>query len=211
MQTAQTEVIMVNRVKTIGLTLVGLFTMLLGAQAEAHYMYVNGTYYYHSVGCEATVGSTEVDPWTVDCAVATTLVETLCQRNGSFVYPPVLSQIQLNLVAQGPIVQNNATQVEAIVSDAPLLNVNLNLSCSIYSTPLAISTPAVVLIHNMASVLNVYQCASDSCAGENRTLTSTAATSCTLPLEFNLNHYPANLPPVGTQYNCVQPQILHVN
>jgi hypothetical protein len=207
----QTEVIMFNRLKMIGLTLVGVLAILSGTRAEAHYMYVNGRYYYHSVGCEAAIASTEADPWTVDCAVATTLVETLCQRSGSFVYPPVLSPIQLHLVAQGPIAPNSSLQLEAIVSDAPLLNVNLNLACSIYSTPLAVATPAVVLIHNLTSVLNVYQCTSSSCSGEDRTLTSTASTSCTLPLQFNLQNYPANLPPVGTEYNCLSPQAFHVN
>jgi|GEM_PF-2182758 len=63
---------MFNRVKTIGLLGVGLLAML-ATKAEAHYMYARGNYYYHSVGCEATIGSVPVpsDRLEVKCRLVT--------------------------------------------------------------------------------------------------------------------------------------------
>jgi hypothetical protein len=46
------EDVMFKRVKTIGLLGIGLLAML-GTKAEAHYMYVNGKWVYHSIGCQA--------------------------------------------------------------------------------------------------------------------------------------------------------------
>jgi hypothetical protein len=130
---------MFKRVKTIGLLDFGLLAML-GTKAEAHYMYVNGKWVYHSVGCQATIGSLSdpPDPLAVECVVNTAVVETLCPDLSIVSLP-----IQVSLVAQVLIAPGQA-QTEVIVPDAPLLDVNLNPSCGN-------STLTAVLIRNMAS------------------------------------------------------------
>ena len=73
---------MSKTVKTIGLLGLTLLAML-GTTAEAHYTYVRGKYYYHSVGCDVTIGSLPVHPdrLEVKCQVHATQVELLCPGN----------------------------------------------------------------------------------------------------------------------------------
>jgi hypothetical protein len=199
------EDVMFKRVKTIGLLGIGLLAML-GTKAEAHYMYVNGKWVYHSIGCQATIGSLSDPPdrLVVECVVDTAVVETLCPDMSIVSLP-----IQVRLVAQVLITPGQAqveeVKVEVIVSDAPLLNVNLNPSCGD-------STPTDVLIRNMDSTISIFQCAGpvgDPCSV--RLLTSIAAAQCELPAKFKLDNYPKNLPPDGTRYTCTYPVIEHVN
>jgi hypothetical protein len=196
----QTEAVMFKRVKTIGLLGVGLLAML-GTKTEAHYMHVNGKWVYHSIGCQATIGSLSDPPdrLAVVCEVTTAVVETLCPDLSIVSLP-----IQVTLSAERQIAPGK-TKVEVIVSDAPLLDVDLNPSCGD-------STPIDVLIRNMDSTISVFQCAGpvgDPCSV--RLLTSTAAAQCELPAQFNLDNYPKNLPPDGTPFTCTYPVIEHVN
>lgn len=191
---------MFKRVKTIGLLSVGLLAML-ATKADAHYMYVSGNYYYHSVGCQATIGSlpNPPDPLAVGCVVNTVQVETLCPDLSIVSLP-----IQANLVAQVKIPPGQ-TEVEVIVSDNPLLNPGLNNACGTLS-------PIAVLIRNMASTITVFRCVGlvvDPCLV--RLPTSTATALCELPAQFNFDNYPENLPPDGTPFTCTDPVIVHVN
>lgn len=182
---------MCKTVKTIGLLGVGLLAML-GTKAEAHYMYVNGDWVYHSIGCQATIGSllNPPGPLVEECVVNTAMVETLCPDLSIVSLP-----IQVSLVAQ-VLMAPGQTQAEVIVSDAPLLDVNLNPSCGD-------STPTDVLILNMNSTISIFQCVGPVVAPCSvRLLTSTAAAQCELPAQFNLDNYPENLPPDGTPYTC---------
>jgi hypothetical protein len=79
---------MSKTVKTIGLLGLALLAML-GTKAEAHYIYANGRWIYHSVGCIAELESV-LDPATVpssvECVVNTKWVETLCQDPSGLVH-----------------------------------------------------------------------------------------------------------------------------
>lgn len=187
---------MFKRIKTIGLILVALLAML-GTKAEAHYMYVNGEYYYHSVGCQATIGSLSnpPDPLAVQCVVTTAQVETLCQDLSIVSLP-----IQLSLSAQVQIPPGQ-TQVEVLVSDSPLLNPAVNNTCGNLA-------PIAALIRNMASTVTISQCVGSDCSV--RLVTSTAQAQCALPAGYNLSNYPANLPPDGTPFTCTAPVTVHV-
>ena len=188
---------MFKRIKTIGLTLVALLAML-GTKAEAHYMYAGGDWYYHSVGCQATIGSllNPPDPLAVQCVVTTALVETLCSDLSIVSLP-----IQVSLSAQVQIPPGQ-TQVEVLVSDSPLLNPTVNNACGSL-------VPIDVLIRNFASVVTISKCVGLGCLVQ--LVTSTAAATCTLPAGYNLVNYPANLPPDGTPFTCTNPVIVHVN
>lgn len=186
---------MFNRVKTICVLGVGLLAMLLGTTAEAHYMYVRGKYYYHSVGCEVTIGSVPVhpDPLEVKCQVDATQVELLCPGNVTEILNFGNSPLRLVADVQIPPGQ---TQVEVFVDDSPLL-----MSCSG-------SQPSLnALIRNMVSTVTISKCASlvgDPCSV--RLVTSTAVAGCGLPAEFNFD----NLPPDNTEYTCTVPIKVHV-
>jgi len=194
------DVVMFKRIKVIGLTLVGLLAML-GTQAEAHYMYVDGRYYYHSVGCGVTIGSvpTPPDPFAVTCAVVTTQVETLCP-GGSIVG----ALLQVNVSAQ--VLDPGETEVDVLVDDAPLLDGDVNNACGG-------SDPTDVLIREMATTVTISKCVSlvgDPCSV--LLLTSTAVATCELSEDYDLEDYPDNLPEVGTDYTCTDPPtIVHVN
>ena len=189
---------MFKSVKTIAL--VGLLAML-GTKAEAHYMYYDGRYYYHSVGCEVTIGDlpSSPDPVAVHCLVATLKLETLCPDESI-----VSSLLQVNLSAQ-ELLDAGETQVEVLVSDSPLLNPNINNACGS-------STPTDILIRKMASTVTISQCA--SLVGHPCSVlvtTSTAATTCELSEDYDLEDYPNNLPPDGTEFSCTDPPtIVHV-
>ncbi|MGH9961553.1 MAG: hypothetical protein ACREBC_31240 [Pyrinomonadaceae bacterium] len=202
---------MSKTVKTIALLGLALPAML-GTKAEAHSVYTNGRWVYHSVGCIAeleSVSNPATVPSSVECVVNTALVETLCQDPSGLVYPVTLP-IQVTLVSKAPIAPGDVTgpglaQVEVIVPDAPLLNVNLNPAC-------VNSTPIAVLIRNMASKISVFRCVGavvDPCLV--RLVTSIAAAQCELPAQFNLDNYPENLPPDGTPFTCTDPVSVHVN
>lgn len=190
---------MFKRIKTIGLTLGGLLAML-GTQAEAHYVYMHGDYYYHSVGCEATIGSlpNPPDPLVVGCVVATVQVETLCP-DLSIVSLPL--QVSLTNQVQIPPGQ---TEVEVPVSDDPLLSLDLNDACGALA-------PIAALIRNFAPTVTISKCAGllgNPCSV--LLVTSTATSLCALPSQYNLDNYPENLPPAGTPFTCTNPLIVHV-
>ncbi len=190
---------MFNRVKTICVLGVGLLAMLLGTTAEAHYTYVRGKYYYHSVGCDATIGSLPVhpDPLEVKCQVDATRVELLCPGNVPEILNFEISPLRLVADVQIPPGQ---TQVEVLVDDSPLL-----MSCSG-------SQPSFnALVRNMISMVTISKCA--SLVGHPclvRLVTGTAIAQCELPAQFNFDNYPENLPPDGTQYTCTDPIKVHV-
>jgi len=200
---------MFKKLNTIGLLGAGLLAML-GSKAEAHYMYANGRWVYHSVGCISEiepVSDPATYPAAVGCTVTTAQVETLCQDGSGFVYPVSLS-LQLTLDALAAIVPANVTggqaEVEVVVPDAPLLNVNLNPSC-------VNATPIAVLIRSMASTITVFRCVGllgDPCLV--RLVTSTAEALCELPAQFSFDNYPENLPPDGTPFSCTEPVVVHV-
>jgi hypothetical protein len=202
------EVIMFSRIQMVGFLGAGLIA-LLGTKADAHYMYASGRYIYHSVGCIAeieAVPNPAVSPAVVECIVVTAVVETLCQDASGNRYP-VIAPLQVSLSAQASIVPANVTaglaEVEVVVPDSPLLNVNLNLSCTS-------ATPIAVLIRNMAPTVTVFRCVG-SIAGPCavRLMTSTATALCELPAQYSLDNYPANLPPDGTPFACTDPLIVH--
>lgn len=192
---------MFKRAKIIGLFGFALISML-GTQAEAHYLYANGTWYYHSVGCAANIDAVlnpTTNPAAVECLVNTSVVETLCPDSNI-----ISSPIQASLVAQTPItssdVSGSQAHVEVVVPDTPLLNVNLNLSCGN-------SNPVSALIRTMTSTVTVFRCVglgADPCSV--RLVTSTATATCTMDAKYN----PGNLPPPGTAYTCTNPLIAHV-
>jgi hypothetical protein len=202
---------MSKTVKTIGLLGLALLAML-GTKAEAHYIYVNGRWIYHSVGCIAELESVlnpATVPSSVECVVNTGLVETLCQGPNGLVHtvslPIQVTLVSKALIAPGDVTGPGLAEVEVIVPDAPLLNVNLNPAC-------VNSTPIAVLIHNMASTITVFRCVglvADPCLV--RLVTSTAEAQCELPAQFNLENYPANLPPDGTPFTCTDLISAHVN
>ncbi|MDQ2693872.1 MAG: hypothetical protein M3Z21_00575 [Pseudomonadota bacterium] len=195
---------MYKRTKTISLMAAALPAML-AMNAEAHYMYANGRWYYHSVGCQAEIESMDAAPASVKCVVIAELVETLCQYPGGLAYPVSLP-LQVSLDAQAliePDSEGRAT-VEVVIPDAPLLDVVLNLDPSPCG---ASSTPVAVLIRNMASTVSVSKCVGSVLSPCSvRLLTSTATASCALPAEYTF----ASLPPPGTWFSCPNPVIVHV-
>jgi hypothetical protein len=192
---------MFKRVKTIGLTLVGLLAML-GTKVEAHYMYVSGEWVYHSVGCIAEIESVS-DPATVpasvECVVATVQVETLCPDLSI-----VSSPIEVSLIAQAPITLDNIitegrAQVEVIVPDTPLLNLSIvqNACITIGSTPIA------VLIRHIESTVNVLECIGPLCLVRQLSSTFEEPVQCELPAQFNFGNHD------GAAFICTDPVIEH--
>lgn len=200
---------MFKSAKAIGISGVVLLVMLI-AEADAHYMYASGRWVYHSVGCIAEVESVSnpsTTPAVVECAVSTTLVETLCQDASGYVYPVTLP-LQVGLSAAVPIavehVSEGLAEVEVVVPDAPLLDINVNLAC-------VGATPIDVMVRNMASTVTVSRCVGSILGPcEVRLVTSTAEAVCELPPQFNFSNYPENLPPEGTPYSCTEPLVVHV-
>jgi len=203
--TIQTEAIMFNRVKTIGLLGVGLLAML-ATKAEAHYMYARGNYYYHSVGCEATIGSVPVpsDRLEVKCRLVTVTedpitgevlppVEVLCQDQSIVTLPDPVS-----LVVQ-VITDPGETHVEVIISNSP------------FKYLCGGNDPTAVLIHNFSSTITISKCTGSLLDPCSLLLETSIATTprCMLPTEGNYDIH--NLPPGGTQYDCEAPLIVHVN
>jgi len=184
---------MFKSVKTIGLTLVGLLAML-GTKAEAHYMYANGHYYYHSVGCEITQFDsmpTTFWGWGATCAVITTKVDALCPN--SFI---ASLQIQVVLAPMTAIyLPGQALPVEVIVDDSPLkVHPSIVSACGG-------SNANAVLIQNMISTITVFLCDGVGPCLPFTPLdpvTSTVTASCGLPLGYS----PNNLPPDRTPYTC---------
>lgn len=194
----------VKRVMTV--MMVGLVA-ILGTKAEAHYMYVSGKYYYHSVGCEVTIGSVPVhpDPVEVKCQLITITqdpitgqilppVEVLCQNQNIITLPNPVS-----LVAQ-VLTDPGETHVEVIVSSSPFLQ---HLCDG--------SDPTAVLIHNFASTITISKCVglfANPCSVLLPTSTATTL-RCMLPTEENYDIY--NLPDDGTPYTCSVPVSAHFN
>ncbi len=168
---------MFKRVKTIGLLGVGLLAML-GTKAEAHYVYANGRWYYHSVGCEVEIGSlpNPRDDVIVKCAVTTVEVEAKCS-NGSITDP---LSIEVLLTDQEEL-EAGQTEVEVIVDDD-----SLRSNSSIVSECGGIADD--VLIRSMASTVTI-QCVGPSatCGLLSLVPTSIAVAACTLPSACTLN------------------------
>lgn len=190
------EAEMFKRIKTAGLLVISLFTVFAG-NAEAHYIYVGGEYIYHSVGCQVTIGSipNPPDPLAVSCVVTTATVETLCPDQSIISLP-----IQLSLSSQLQVPAGQ-TQVEVTVSDNPLLDPLVNNACGG-------ATPLNALIRGFASVVTISKCSGPGCPVQ--LVTSTAASTCTLPPQYDLLNYPLNLPPDGTTFNCSSPIVVHL-
>ncbi len=201
---------MVKKITTISLLGISLFVMF-GMTAEAHYMYVRGRWVSHSVGCIAEIEDVPnpgTVPASVECVVNTAQIETLCEGLGGLLNT-VISTIPISLDAQTPIVPEDVTdgiaEVEVIVPDEPLLEVDLNPVC-------VNGTPTDILIRDMASTVTVFECvgpAAEPCSV--RLVASTATAQCELPGQFNLDNYPANLPPGGTPYACRNLVVEHIH
>ena len=194
------EIIMLKRVKTIGLTLVGLLVML-GTKAEAHYMYANGQWVSHSVGCQITeLDSVGTASWAAACTVIPTKVDVRCQ-NLSILNSLTISGVTLvgptilNLQGQPPV-----AGVEVTVDDAPLLELGTVVNaCLLYG-----STPKDVLIREMVSTVSIFKC--DSLLGcLVLLLTGTAAAECTLSTYYDLDN-----PPNGAAFTCTEPVKVHL-
>lgn len=187
---------MFKQIKTAGLLSMGLFALFAG-KADAHYMYIGGEYYYHSVGCEAIIGSipNPPDPLSVGCVVTTATVETLCPDHSIVSLP-----IQLSLSAQLQVPPGQS-QVEVTVSDNPLLDPLVNTACGG-------AAPLDALIRSFASVVTISKCSSLGCLVQ--LVTSTAASTCNLPAQYDLLNYPLNLPPDGITFNCSSPIVVHL-
>ena len=188
---------MFKRVKTIGLLGVGLLTML-GTKAEAHYMYVNGKWVWHSVGCPVTIGDipSSPDPGIVICDVNTVQVEAECP-DGSITQP---LSIQVSLTAQEQL-DPGQSYVEVIVDDEPLrFHSTIISACGSYASD--------VLIRNMTSTVTI-QCVGSigdpTCSAPLLT-TSTAVATCELPAQCTLNNCPA----IYRTYTCDR-IVTHVN
>lgn len=202
---------MFNRVKTIGLLGVGLLAMLLGTKAEAHYMYANGKYYSHSVGCQATIGSVPVhpDPLDVKCQVYATKVELLCP--GEVVEYLNFEQSPLSLVTSHVQIPAGQTQVDVLVDDSPIRNL-----CDCDPPGCDPLQDIKALVRNMVATVTISKCASpvgDPCSV--LLVTSTAAATCEFPALFNTF---ANYPAQGTEYvdppntnTCTVPIKVHVH
>lgn len=179
---------MFKRIKTIGLTLVGLLAML-GTKAEAHYMYAGGDWYYHSVGCQATIGDlpTNPDPLRVTCTLDVLQVELLC---------PDMTTVSLNFNLGEIILKDyidipaGQTEAEVLVDDDSLLNL---AGCT--------GEPIHALIRNMASTVTI---------SVPPLVTSTATATCTLPDEYSIFEYNSPLFDPWV-FDCTDPIIAHVN
>ncbi|CAN5732109.1 hypothetical protein BH18PSE1_BH18PSE1_06460 [soil metagenome] len=185
-QTDQTETIMFKRVKTIGLLGVGLLAMLLGTKAEAHYMYVSGKYYSHSVGCYVEIGTASPsNRWEVECQVNATIVELLCPDESTVtldLYPPVSLSAHVKKSA-------GETSAEVLVDDSSLLNLG---ACG----------PERALVRNMVGTVTIYMCngtGKDPCS--SRLKTSTAMSTCFLPEEYSIYAYPPD-PEFPWEFTC---------
>jgi hypothetical protein len=176
---------MFKRVKTIGLLGVGLLAML-GTKAEAHYIFVNGKWVWHSVGCQSTIGDlpNPPDPLIAKCDVITIQVDARC---------PDLSIVSVlieeSLTAQKQI-PPGLTTFEVIVPVVSLLNNgNIVIACG--------GTPNAILIRDMVSTVTI-QCVgpSASCPAPLVT-TSTKKARCWLPYDFG-DYPPPSTPPSGS-------------
>ncbi|OOO03723.1 MAG: hypothetical protein USCGTAYLOR_00002 [Chromatiales bacterium USCg_Taylor] len=166
--------------------MIGMVAML-GVEAEAHYMYVSGRYYYHSIGCYAEIG-TRFPPnrWEVECQVNATRVELLC---------PDGSTVTLNLdtpVSLSAHVQKSAGKksAEVLVDDSSLLNLG---ACA----------PERALVRNMVGTVTIYMCngtGKDPCS--SRLKTSTAMSTCSLPEGYSIYDYSPPDPEFPWQFTC---------
>lgn len=190
---------MFKRIKTIGLLGIGLLAML-GTKAEAHYVYYNGHWYYHSVGCQVEIGSMETAPATVKCVVTPTLVETLC-TDLSIVTGLTITGFSIEAQVQEIEPDNGQATVEVSIDpdDDALLQEVINLY------PLVCGgTPIDALIRSMASTVTIYKCVGSSDPCSSLLLTYTKNVTCALPSGCTLdecpnNEYTCTVLPVGGQ------------
>ena len=189
------------RVMMIGLV------ALLGANAEAHYVYVAGKYKYCSVCNEAklTAENDSISPdhteqlefilTTISTDETVPPLEILCP-NGTIV--PSWEQFTLAVqrtIGEGDITNGEGgpltiAEVQACVSDGALLV--SSLFCD--GDP-----PTDVLIRKMKAESKTSWCPVSNllpCVP-----VSTSVADCTLPGKFNLKKYPNNLPR-GALYKC---------
>jgi len=178
---------MFKRVKTIGLLGVGLLAMLLGTKAEAHYMYVSGKYYSHSVGCYVEIGTASPsNRWEVECRVNAIMVELLCPDESKVtldLYPPISLSAHVKKSA-------GETSAEVLVDDSSLLNLG---ACG----------PERALVRNMVGTVTIYMCngkGKDPCS--SRLKTSTAMSTCFLPKGYSIYDYPPPDPEFPWQFTC---------
>ncbi len=193
--------------------MVGLIAML-GAKAEAHWVVVKGRCFWHSGECVRQDKEPAPDPVPIllppigEVVVTPKQVEILCD---GIVQKLDLSSEQWTLATRRPIVGSDITRVTnprgkvsrngewaVIVSDAHFLEDPDSIFCPK-------STPKDVIIREMAVKMNLYcsRLTDKACFSKpDEPHSSWEAKTCTLPVGFNLEKYPENLPPRGTPFAC---------
>lgn len=173
---------------------------LLGAKAEAHYVYVSGQYKYCSICVDAKLKGEEdsinltTHTEELEFLLTTELVEILCP-DGRIVSSSDLFQF----VVKKPIGKDDITtqvngqggplttaEVRACVSDTALLE--NSVFCGVKPKDVLIREMRAEITTSACYILNIPQCDT----------VDTFVTDCILPAEYDLNHRP----PSGTLFEC---------
>jgi hypothetical protein len=161
---------------------------LLGAKAEAHYVYVSGNYKYCSICVDAKLKGEEdsINPTThteeLEFLLTTELVEILCPDGRivfssdlfQFVVKKTIGKDDITIQVNGQNGPLTTAEVKACVSDTALL---LNsVFCGV--------KPKAVLIRQMRAEITTSACyiLCDT--------VDTFVTDCILPAKYNLNNPP---------------------
>jgi hypothetical protein len=203
---------MSKQVKFISKSVMGVMTVgvvaMLGADAEAHYVVVNGRCYWHSGECVRKDKDAEdpdlLNPPPIGELVATLKqVEILCP-GGNIV---VLDKDPGTLVAKKPIVQGditNVTNVTSLRESKPYAEWAVIVSDTHFlaDTRFCSVPPQDVIIRSMSVKLNLYPDGDLSKPAHS----SWEAGTCILPAEFK---FPQKPPTRGVGYACSGITICH--
>ena len=187
---------------------------LVGAlrpEAEAHLAGTIGKIHYSSVTCINTVtgvpgsalGDDPKKPAFLECNLLVTHIEILCLNSQGH---PVSSQAGINVtigatsnIDDGSITnkKKGIATVETTIETEPFLDPEF---CTSHTW-----VPQAVLVTEFEVEVLVKQCTNSTCAGT--ITTSKENQHCVIPPGFTVE----NLPPVGTEYQCVPGPKLHLN
>jgi hypothetical protein len=202
-----------KRVMVIMMSLVISLVAMPRTSAEAHWINVGGTLYWTTLGCQWNlkgVPNTLTVPSQAECVATGFIVDVLCENSqGHQNKNPGQSARQTVIVGEHTITpgdftgKGKATVLVDVATDPVFSSsefcVNDGWHVVQFNPP---DGPYGYIVQQVTVDYNVYDCTDETCL--TRTLASTAEYQCALPSGYNLDNFPTNLPPEGTQYSCTQ-------
>jgi hypothetical protein len=194
---------MLRRAVVVVVLGLGLIAALM-PEAEAHLAGTIKGIHYSSFECidevkgvpGTALGDDPTLPARVQCTVEGKRVEILCQNPQGHDVRPGAAATQITVQASDQLDDSDITNkkkgiatVNIVVSDDPFLDSQFCVN------PLWI--PIAVLVTDIRVTVDVFQCTTSTCESEVKT--STEVQDCVIPPGFSV----VNLPPPGTEYDCV--------